>query len=75
METSDLIARAGAGGQDAFRHLVEVHSREAQVHCHRILGSLQDAEDALDAALAMAKTCPVARVAGVVEVDAGMIVP
>jgi RNA polymerase sigma-70 factor (ECF subfamily) len=47
METSDLIARAAAGDHDAFRELVEVHSHELQVHCYRILGSLQDAEDAL----------------------------
>lgn len=47
METSDLIARASAGDHDAFRELVEVHSHELQVHCYRILGSLQDAEDAL----------------------------
>ena len=54
METSDLIARASAGDQDAFRHLVEVHSRELQVHCYRILGSLQDAEDALQETLVSA---------------------
>src|SRR5260370_3817662 len=51
METSDLIARASAGDHDAFRELVEVHSHELQVHCYRILGSLQDAEDALQETL------------------------
>ncbi|MFL6117496.1 MAG: RNA polymerase subunit sigma-70, partial [Catenulispora sp.] len=54
METSDLIARASAGDHDAFRDLVEVHSRELQVHCYRILGSLQDAEDALQETLVSA---------------------
>jgi len=54
METSDLIAKAVAGDQDAFRDLVEVHSRELQVHCYRILGSLQDAEDALQETLVSA---------------------
>jgi RNA polymerase sigma-70 factor (TIGR02960 family) len=54
METSDLIARARAGDDNAFRELVEVHSRELQVHCYRILGSLQDAEDALQETLVSA---------------------
>ncbi|WP_222849291.1 sigma-70 family RNA polymerase sigma factor [Trebonia kvetii] len=54
METSDLIARAVAGDHDAFRELVEVHSHELQVHCYRILGSVQDAEDALQETLVSA---------------------
>jgi len=54
METSDLIARASAGNHNAFRELVEVHSHELQVHCYRILGSLQDAEDALQETLVSA---------------------
>ena len=29
----------------AFRELVEAHRRELQVHCYRIVGSVQDAED------------------------------
>jgi RNA polymerase sigma-70 factor (ECF subfamily) len=54
METSDLITRAAAGDHTAFRELVEVHSHELQVHCYRILGSLQDAEDALQETLVSA---------------------
>ena len=45
--TADLLARAQAGDGDAFSQLVNPYRRELQVHCYRILGSVQDAEDAL----------------------------
>src|SRR5262249_23647521 len=45
--TADLISRAQAGDGDAFRELIQPHRRELQVHCYRMLGSVQDAEDAL----------------------------
>ena len=43
----ELLARAQAGDGDAFREVTEPFRREIHVHCYRILGSVQDAEDAL----------------------------
>jgi RNA polymerase sigma-70 factor (ECF subfamily) len=42
-----LVARARAGDDDAFRELTEPHRRELLVHCYRMIGSFQDAEDVL----------------------------
>jgi RNA polymerase sigma-70 factor (TIGR02960 family) len=43
----DLLARARAGDGHAFGQLVDPFRRELQVHSYRMLGSAQDAEDAL----------------------------
>jgi RNA polymerase sigma-70 factor (ECF subfamily) len=45
--TADLLARAQAGDGDAFGQLVGPYQRELQVYCYRFLGSITDAEDAL----------------------------
>ena len=39
------LSRARAGDEDAFRELIDPYLAELQLHCYRILGSPQDAED------------------------------
>jgi RNA polymerase sigma-70 factor (ECF subfamily) len=61
--TADLLLRARAGNSDAFGELIEPYRRELQVHCYRMLGSFQDAEDALQDTL-LAAWCGLGRFEG-----------
>lgn len=49
--TEEVLARARAGDEGAFRELTDRYRRELQLHVYRIVGSTQDAEDLLQETL------------------------